>query len=584
MYISRVTIKGFRNFKDAEINLCETSLLIGSNDIGKSNFLYAIRILLDRSLSEADIDPRDSDFYVHEQTDEIEILIRFEAVDEDCVVAKMREHVSDDGVLYLAYKAIREPVSGKKTRVFYAGISEEKLTEIESRFYLKVLNLKFIASKRDLNAFIRHERRNLIQEARLNRSEEEMIQDNENLQSIESDLDTVTESVRKLSYVMKATEGLNEQLLKLSHHHSSQSIVFDIGQSDPAEFVENLRLASQVNGKNLLVGGDGRNNQIQLALWAARNNILDSDVRVEFCIFCIEEPETHLHPHQQRKLAQYLSETLQAQVIITTHSPQIACQVPPESIIRLYNNQPDTKAAGNGMNPFTEAALINFGYRLNIIPAEAFFSSVVLLVEGPSEELFYKALAKALDIDLDRLNISILMVDGIGFLPYASLLNSLNIQYVVRTDNDIFKIKGKPKYRFAGLQRGISIALQKTHIDEKCPRLFAKVDLLGNIEDLDNISREQQIIANRFRKILEHSSVFLAEKDLENDLYSALPQELKNHFGEARKEEVIKQMQKRKATSMFDFLKSIECRETLRSLSCHVLAKPLLRCKVLAEE
>ena len=66
MKISEVKIKGFRNFKDETIKFKNHSLIMGENDIGKSNLIYALRILLDRSLSELDIEPLDSDFYVHD--------------------------------------------------------------------------------------------------------------------------------------------------------------------------------------------------------------------------------------------------------------------------------------------------------------------------------------------------------------------------------------------------------------------------------------------------------------------------------------------------------------------------------------
>ena len=102
MHISQVKLKGFRNFRDATINFAKKSLLIGSNDIGKSNLLYALRILLDKNLSEADLEPRDSDFYVFEDTNQFEILIEFKEVNEDCVLSKMREHVGDDARLILA--------------------------------------------------------------------------------------------------------------------------------------------------------------------------------------------------------------------------------------------------------------------------------------------------------------------------------------------------------------------------------------------------------------------------------------------------------------------------------------------------
>ena len=63
------------------------------------------------------------------------------------------------------------------------------------------------------------------------------------------------------------------------------------------------------------------------------------------------------------------------------------------------------------------------GYRMSILPAEAFFASAVLLVEGPSEMLFYNVLAEKIGVDLDALNISILSVDGIQFDVYIKIRN-----------------------------------------------------------------------------------------------------------------------------------------------------------------
>jgi putative ATP-dependent endonuclease of OLD family len=62
MILSTVELKGFRNFKNALINLKEKSLIIGANDVGKTNLIWALRLLLDKGLSEYDIEPRDSDF------------------------------------------------------------------------------------------------------------------------------------------------------------------------------------------------------------------------------------------------------------------------------------------------------------------------------------------------------------------------------------------------------------------------------------------------------------------------------------------------------------------------------------------
>lgn len=581
MKIKSIYIKGFRNFKESTIAFSEKSVIIGSNDIGKTNLLFAMRLLLDKSLSEAAIEPKDTDFYAYEPTDSFEIRIEFDDIVEECVIAKLRQNISDDNQLVLTYKAERQPASNKIDYKLFAGRDKDNLTEIDGRFYLKTLNLKFIGSKRDLLEYIRRERKSLLQDAKKARSEAEASADDTTLGLIEKDLENVGINVARLNYINKATDGVNAQLGELSYHHQGQQVVFDVGSSSPSEFVDELHLASQIQNRKVVVGGDGRNNQIHLALWSTRNQIVRDQNKepLEVNIFCIEEPEAHLHPHQQRKLAQYLSKTLEGQVIITTHSPQIACEVPPESIIRLYSNGLDTLAAGNGVNPFSEAELINFGYRLNVISAEAFFANLVFLVEGPSEQLFYNALADAIGIDLDRLNISILIVDGVGFKSYASLLSSLKIPFVIRTDNDIFQIQKQKKYRLAGVQRAIGIYQNFFPQNEVMESLLKDQSLLvfdTAIPPEANIAYAQQII-----EILESIGVFLSKIDLENDLYGELPT-VTSEFFESDAAGTVSKMQKRKATSMFEFL--MQESKKLESLSEAEIAKPLIYCKNIAQK
>jgi putative ATP-dependent endonuclease of OLD family len=44
----KLSIKNFRNFKDIEIELNDKNIVIGMNDVGKSNLLYALRLVFDR--------------------------------------------------------------------------------------------------------------------------------------------------------------------------------------------------------------------------------------------------------------------------------------------------------------------------------------------------------------------------------------------------------------------------------------------------------------------------------------------------------------------------------------------------------
>lgn len=91
MYIKKIYIKGFRNFKEVTVNFEKHCLLIGANDVGKTNLIQALRILLDRSFSDYDYELKESDFFAYKETNEIIIKAYLSDVVEDCVLARMKE-------------------------------------------------------------------------------------------------------------------------------------------------------------------------------------------------------------------------------------------------------------------------------------------------------------------------------------------------------------------------------------------------------------------------------------------------------------------------------------------------------------
>ena len=77
MKLSRVKIKNYRNFFDEDISLNNETIIIGPNDVGKTNLLMAIRILLDKSLSYLDLEPEERDFNIFSDEEEITIILEF---------------------------------------------------------------------------------------------------------------------------------------------------------------------------------------------------------------------------------------------------------------------------------------------------------------------------------------------------------------------------------------------------------------------------------------------------------------------------------------------------------------------------
>lgn len=554
--ISSVQIKGFRNFKDALISFNDSSLIIGANDVGKTNMFHALRILLDKSLSELDIEPGELDFHIDENgtSENIEITIYFEGVYEDAVISILKGHVSDKNEAYFRYTASRKDLNFK----IFIGHSIDDLEEVTSRFYLKYINLKYIQSQRDLEHFIKREKRHLLKIAQKALSEDEISEDEDLFEEISTDLSELNEKISQLVYVDKATSEVNEELKKLAHHHSDYSVQLDSGAIQVNDFIDRLQLGATTKGSSVMLGGDGRNNQILLALWKARS-MREQDLDNEVVFYVIEEPEAHLHPHQQRKLSKYLINELPGQSFISSHSPQITANFSPDSIIRLFLKNASTIAASNGCADCISESWDNMGYRISILPGEAFFSNGVMLVEGPSEMLFYHQLSEQLKIDLDFLNLSLLSVDGVSFKVYIKILDALEIPWVMRTDNDVSKVSKKDKWQYAGMNRCLNIIGRKLlkHRDEE----FHPIDTI--------ISGEWSDVS----KGLNKRGVFLSKIDLETDLVEELSSPILKALNKRRNVSAIEYLQKKKAIRMRELLKNIACE--LHNLEGGELAKPL---------
>lgn len=578
MLLKKLYVKGFRNFKEVTVNLNEHSLIIGANDVGKTNLIYALRLLLDRSFSDYDYELAESDFFAYEDTHEIIIRAFFEDITEECVIARLPGKISDDGKMVLQYAATIN--NGKVEYQFFCGKSEseEDLKEIDSPFYRKYLNLKYISSRREFWSYINKTKKELLLQAKGSRTEEVAKADDVLYDEIEQKLQEVDAKIPQLSYVKNATSHLNEELDKLSIHNREQQIVFDTASTDVDRVIQNVSVTSKYGDKKMIIGGEGRVNQIYLSLWASQNQ--HTETSNEVSIICVEEPEAYLHPHQQRELAAYLGRTLQGQVILTSHSPYIVSEFTPNSIIRLYKqNTHDTSVASNGCSEVIAEGIEDFGYRMSVIPAEAFFSDCVILVEGPSEMVFYKTLAKQIGIELDRLNISVLSVDGVSFPTYMDILNAMKIYWISRTDNDIMKVPRKDEYRYAGIERSISFYLDFCHHEDADVKVIDSERGYLRFADKNNIPQKSKNAAKKIVELLTKQDVLLAKQGLEEDLYnSPIQEELKEFYGkELTYEEVINKMKEHKAINMYDFLK--KHKTCLKKLKNDALALPLVLAK-----
>lgn len=158
----------------------------------------------------------------------------------------------------------------------------------------------------------------------------------------------------------------------------------------------------------------------------------------------IEEAEAHLHPQAQLRVMTALEkEAVEGgvQLILTTHSPNLASKVRIENLIlchdcNVYSLGSDYTRLKNSDYSFLERFL-------DVTKANLFFAQGVILVEGDSENILIPTIAKLIDKNLFDFGISIINVGGVSFLRYSKIFQrkegsiKLTLPVSVLTDLDV---------------------------------------------------------------------------------------------------------------------------------------------------
>ncbi len=160
-------------------------------------------------------------------------------------------------------------------------------------------------------------------------------------------------------------------------------------------------------------------------------------------ILLIDEPELHLHPQLQSRLADHMQKSV-AQTIVTTHSPLFVDLGYWRGISRMTRDQTypkqdklaeklGTKTIAEHLDDIPEFYYHETTFSSN--DSELFFARRVLLVEGPVEKYGLPRLAHVLGCRLDQL--TVISSNGKSKIPhYVTVCHAYEIPVMVLFDLD----------------------------------------------------------------------------------------------------------------------------------------------------
>lgn len=430
MKLSRIRIQNYRSIKDLEFEIGDRCALIGPNNAGKSNILSALALVLGESWpTTRAIEP--ADFYAYSDGDMV-ITLWFDEARE--VRGDVGDPVKYSGIQfkidrYKRKSGKKEPGDLRSTFVCVdnngSPVNVLKRPNPQAKPY--AVPAPVTTDIRDeLPAVIidvdRNARYHLSGSSRsifgrlLTDLAKELKKDSKRFKAFQEKFNEARSLLRT-----KQFEELETRIAEqLKRHTGLQELAIQLDGLDPINLYKNFSILFKDPDTPELVDFERMGSGIQSALVMS---LLQAyrEMKKENAILLFEEPELYLHPHGRRHLFRLLKDLSEngVQIIYTTHSQEFVDLESFESVRLVYKTKefgtkvktPDlTKVKGDWKSQVKHLAEPK---------NEAFFARKVIIVEGPTERLAIRRLARMMEptLELDLYDCSVIEAGSKTAIP-----------------------------------------------------------------------------------------------------------------------------------------------------------------------
>ncbi len=542
MILKKLILENFRGYKNIEVEFDnKLNVVIGKNDIGKSTILEALEIFFNNETVQIDI----SDYSVFANNDSMSIGCVFEIEkDKEYIIDTIPTNLENEYLLnkdgFLEIHQIWDCSKGKLTasslkveltanypKEFENPLSTLKITQLKKILvdnYSDKLNVEDV--KKNTSSEIRQaiysvtktddleqiriplskddgkkiweslkkELPNyfLFQSDRLNKDSDKEVQQPLKVitkSAIDEVIDDLEEIKKKIE--SKATQMGIETIKKLEEMNPEIAKVLNPDISNRAwdslfSFSFNTDDGIPINKR-----GSGVRRLILLNYFRAeaeRKNTGNKNI-----IYAIEEPETSQHPNHQNMLIKALMELSQKeknQLIITTHTPEIAKIVKDENLIFIEKTEGQTKINKS------ETKLNEIAKTLGLMP---YLSRLVICVEGEFDIKFIKNINQNIPelkaiVDLEATQINIIPLQGGNLKNWVdrNYLKGSNVTEFHLYDRDSNSGRNSEQYKKqcqeinARDDNSICIMTNKREMENYIPKSLIEVEFNIDCSSIEN--------------------------------------------------------------------------------------------------
>ena len=504
--IDTIRIAGFRGIKNLEVSLPRVTVLIGTNNSGKTSLLKALQLALgnySRYLSEEDFHIGADDKRVSEILVDVRIVpadgdgIRTKIFNDEWATEfgdKIKAETDGNQFVVLRTRAAPNRIKGgfdskRSTLERWPDLETwhtEKIKETNMLNNFDSMPFISIEAQRDIHQELK-ERSSFI--AKVLSSVEDEYNKTE-ITMLESLISDVNDKAVDKSSVL---QNLMTHLEKLNHSFEGS------GSAEITPFPKKIRDLSKYFSIHF---GESSSNTFSMEYhgmgtrsWASMLTVKaftdsmatnhEKEAEPFYPIIAAEEPEAHLHPNAQKTLYSQLAES-KGQIIVSTHSPYLAAMAD-QSELRYLKRSSDIIVAHNlGLQLGIEDRR---RLQREVIHSrgEILFSKALVLCEGETEEQALPILfEKYFGNEAFVLGVNFIGVGGSGkkYHPFLTFAKEFSIPIFIFSDGEEQIIKVLKKYYEA---------------------IFGETDVLKcpNITILDNTDFEGYLISSGFKTIVE---------------------------------------------------------------------------------